>query len=41
MNPMKLIVPAVFGILTLFAILMFGAAYETVNNEENLYDTAR
>lgn len=41
MNPMKLIVPAVFGILTLFAILIFGAAFDTVNKEEHLYDSAR
>jgi len=33
-NPLKLILPAVFGILTLFAILMFGAAYDTVQKQE-------
>lgn len=30
-NPLKFILPAVFGILTLFAIIIFGAAFDTVN----------
>lgn len=34
-NPIKLILPAIFGILTLFAILMFGAAYDTVQKQEH------
>lgn len=33
-NPMKLLVPAVIGLLTLFAILIFGAAYDTVSKAE-------
>lgn len=41
MNPVRLILPAVFGILTLFAILIFGAAFDTVKKEEQLYDATR
>ena len=36
-NPVKFILPAIFGILTLFAIIIFGAAYDTVSRDKQDY----
>ena len=36
-NPVKFILPAIFGILTLFAIIIFGAAYDTVYRDKEDY----
>lgn len=33
-NPIKLAVVAIFGVLTLLAVIFFGAAYETVSEQK-------